>query len=87
MSSALRRLKDTAYALPGVRDLVEKHREVVRERDALRQELARYEALTRTPDAGGRPRIGGFRPKAEPAPLSDAEQRLVDDFHRLYYER
>lgn len=82
-----RTLKDAAYRLPGVRDLVERHREVVRERDTLRREVARYEALTRTPEAGVRPRVGGFVPKAEPAPLSEAEQKIVDDFHALYYAR
>jgi cephalosporin hydroxylase len=86
-SSALHSLKHAAYGLPLVRDLVERHRAVVRERDALRKEVLRYEAMTRTPGVEGPPRIGGFRPKARPAPLTEAERKVVDDFHRLYYAR
>ena len=72
----LQSLKAAAYQLPGVKDLVERHRAVVRERDALRRELAQ-----------ARLRVGGYRPKPEPPPLTAAEREVVDAFHRLYYAR
>lgn len=78
MASVFQALKGSAYRLPGVQQLVERHRSVVRERDALRRRVTDLERVTR---------VGGFRPKPTPTPLTEAEQRVVDDFHRLYYGR